>query len=406
MDGKFYLALFNETFHSCLYSCVDGACVCDQGWQGSACHRCGGRIKLESPSGFITDGMTNYSIDLQCTWLIDSGSKGSKIRMQFMEFETECGWDHLYIFDGDSVFAPLIAAYSGLLVNDARSIAEFPEIVANSGQAYLYFYSDAAYNMSGFNVSYSVDGCPKNCSRHGTCDSQTNTCQCDGGWDGSACDIQVCPNKCSGNGECDPSARKCLCNPGFTGLDCSQLESQGYWTMLEFNPGEDGGSPSMSLDNPGRKGRALHAAAIVGSAMYVTGGEYFSRTRPPDFLIKYDLIQNRWESLKPDSGEPESRFAHSMISYNDKLFVYGGIFRNNSVTNELWVFDTISNMWDLQLQPIKNYSHKSCRSPEFCAPIAVMGHTATVVDNKMIVIFGHNPNYGYLNTVQEFNLGK
>lgn len=313
-----------------------------------------------------------------------------------MEFETECGWDHLYIFDGDSVFAPLIAAYSGLLVNDARGVTDFPEIVANSGQVYLYFYSDAAYNMSGFNVSYSVDGCPKNCSKHGTCDSQFMTCQCDGGWDGPACDIQVCPNKCSGNGDCDPSARKCLCNPGFTGSDCDQLESQGYWTMFEFNPG----------DGVGRRGRALHAAAVIGSDMYITGGEYFSRTKPPDFLIKYDMRSDSWTHIKVN-GEPESRFAHSMISFSDKLFLYGGIFRNHTVTSELWVFDTIANSWDLQVYNYKNYNHhnKPCKNSDYCPPIAVMGHTATLVDNKMIVIFGHNPNYGYVNTVQELNLG-
>lgn len=26
-------------------TCQDGRCICDNGWQGSACHRCGGRIK-------------------------------------------------------------------------------------------------------------------------------------------------------------------------------------------------------------------------------------------------------------------------------------------------------------------------------------------------------------------------
>lgn len=28
------------------------------------------------------------------------------------------------------------------------------EYVAHSGQAYLFFYSDLAYHMSGFNISY------------------------------------------------------------------------------------------------------------------------------------------------------------------------------------------------------------------------------------------------------------
>ena len=41
--------------------------------------------------------------------------------------------------------------------------------------------------------------------------------------------------------------------------------------------------------------------------------------------------------------------------------------------------------------------------PNLCGPIHSMGHTATVQSNRMIVIFGHSPKYGYLNTVQEYH---
>ena len=29
---------------------------------------------------------------------------GSRIRLHMKDFETECGWDHLYIWDGDHIF--------------------------------------------------------------------------------------------------------------------------------------------------------------------------------------------------------------------------------------------------------------------------------------------------------------
>jgi hypothetical protein len=40
-----------------------------------------------------------------------------------------------------------------------------------------------------------------------------------------------------------------------------------------------------------------------------------------------------------------------------------------------------------------------CHS-ELCGEIHCAGHTATVVQNRMIVIFGHSPKLGFLDTVQ------
>ena len=59
--------------------------------------------------GIITDGTGNYSTDNKCTWLVGDNSTDKPIRLRIDEFATECGWDHLYIYDGSSVDAPLIA---------------------------------------------------------------------------------------------------------------------------------------------------------------------------------------------------------------------------------------------------------------------------------------------------------
>lgn len=63
---------------------------------------------MQSPDGVITDGTGNYTTDNKCTWLIDGGGIDLPVRLKFDDFATECGWDHLYIFDGTSVAAPLI----------------------------------------------------------------------------------------------------------------------------------------------------------------------------------------------------------------------------------------------------------------------------------------------------------
>lgn len=55
--------------------------------------------RLSEPSGTIHDGRGNYSTDVKCSWLIEAGPNTS-VRLRMEEFATECGWDHLYIFDG------------------------------------------------------------------------------------------------------------------------------------------------------------------------------------------------------------------------------------------------------------------------------------------------------------------
>lgn len=89
------------------------------------------------------------------------------------------------------------------------AIRRVPEVVAHSGSVLLHFFSDDAYNMSGFNISYTVNGCPTadarhNCSSHGVC--VDGACTCDADYMGTACNQPKCAGNCSwslGRGECD-----------------------------------------------------------------------------------------------------------------------------------------------------------------------------------------------------------
>lgn len=66
--------------------------------------------RLQEEEGIISDGPGNYTEDNKCMWLVDTGLNES-LWFQFYQFSTECGWDHLYIYDGDSAFSPLLAAF-------------------------------------------------------------------------------------------------------------------------------------------------------------------------------------------------------------------------------------------------------------------------------------------------------
>lgn len=58
----------------------------------------------------------------------------------------------LYSF---SVSFSFFLFHSGLVVPATRRNETVPEVVTTSGYALLHFFSDAAYNLTGFNIAYS-----------------------------------------------------------------------------------------------------------------------------------------------------------------------------------------------------------------------------------------------------------
>lgn len=378
--------------------CINGTCICRDGWQGPFCQFCGGKIRLSNQSGFIYDGIGNYSIDSRCSWLIDAGSSNSTIRLHIEEFGTECGWDYLYIFDGDSIHSPLVAVLSGLMYSDSYAVRRLPEIVTTSGYALIYFYSDIAINMSGFNITYRLNSCPSrlssvSCSGNGICIE--GVCTCDAMFTGEACDVPVCPNNCSySNGVCKREQHKCDCNPKYKGDDCSQVADNGYWEVIQhkdFLP----------------QGSASHTAVVWRDSMYVIGGESFNRA---EMIYVYDFNGNVWETPHMDSKNvPMPRYGHSSVLFGDKIYVYGGVTANGQICNELWAFDVSAKTWE-------NITVRSdpcipSNATAMCGPLKSVGHTATLFTNKsrkseiMIVIFGYSPVFGFLNTVQEYHFG-
>ncbi|XP_054290142.1 attractin-like protein 1 [Macrosteles quadrilineatus] len=377
--------------------CINGTCVCFDGWQGPSCQFCGGKVRLSQLSGHIHDGAGNYSIDVKCSWLVDAKPYNASIRLHIEEFATECGWDHLYVFDGDSVHSPLLAVFSGLMYKDSYAIRRIPEVVAHSGSALLHFYSDVAYNMTGFNISYRLNSCPSskssvNCSGHGVC--LDGVCTCDAMWMGEACDQEICPNNCSySNGVCNREAHRCDCEDKYKGEDCSQVAEFGYWEVVQPKDFQPDGSAS-------------HTAVVWRDSLYIVGGESYNRSQ---MMYIYDFNGNVWETPHLESRNiPRPRYGHSAVLFGDKIYMYGGVKFGGEVCRELWAFDVSAKSWEnitVKAEPCLP------NSTNLCGPMHSAGHTATLVTNKqkkserMVVIFGHSPIYGYLNTVQEYHFG-
>ena len=106
----------------------------------------GHRQVLRGPPGYVTDGPGNYSVNGNCEWLIKgvmmaylprnkylaanrllvyythisnpflclpAPSNSHRIVLNFTFMDTECTYDYLFVYDGDSYQSPLLASLSG-----------------------------------------------------------------------------------------------------------------------------------------------------------------------------------------------------------------------------------------------------------------------------------------------------
>ncbi|EDV22741.1 uncharacterized protein TRIADDRAFT_58623 [Trichoplax adhaerens] len=349
-----------------------------------------GRLEsLTEPKGRIVESPHHYQTNVNCSWLIESGTTNTTIRIELTEFATECSWDHLYVFDGRDSFAPLVASFSGIIspqtiTNGIQS--SVPTVVTNSGAAFLYFYSDQAYVTKGFNISYSMVTCIHGCSGNGVCIDNVN-CLCDTGWTGSDCSSHVCSDGCSL--VIDRSSRGFFCQC-YKLVELVSLvaanSSDGYWKAL---------ITGMKETN---EGRVSHTAVVNDGYMWVFGGYALKQTLLNDF-IKFDLKDSIWSAVSPNSSYamPSRRYGHSSVAYKDAIFIYGGQY-DGKIFNELWIYNITSNIWSL-IQNLKTNSCSPSKSREWncittygSAVRGLYGHTS-VYDSVTQKIYVHG---GYL----------
>lgn len=94
----------------------------------------------------------------------------------------------------------------------------------------------------------------------------------------------------------------------------------------------------------------------------MVGGESFHRAK---MIYVYDYNGNVWETPHVEGKAPLPRYAHSCVLFGDKIFMYGGIVQNSTVTNEIWAFDVSAKVWE-------NVTvHDNCYNKTICGPLKV-----------------------------------
>ncbi|KAI1876111.1 hypothetical protein JX265_000642 [Neoarthrinium moseri] len=152
---------------------------------------------------------------------------------------------------------------------------------------------------------------------------------------------------------------------------------------------------------PRPSGRYGHSLNIVGSKIFIFGGQiegYFMNDLAAFDLNQLQLPTNRWEILyenidinsSPKGRVPPARTNHTMISYNDKLYLFGGT-NGFQWFNDVWCYDPATNLW-AQLDCIGYI------------PLPREGHAAALVDDVMYIFGGRTEEGADLGDLAAFRI--
>lgn len=152
---------------------------------------------------------------------------------------------------------------------------------------------------------------------------------------------------------------------------------------------------------PRPSGRYGHSLNIIGSKIYIFGGQvegYFMNDLAAFDLNQLQMPNNRWEVLTENSEPggalqgklPPARTNHSVITYNDKLYLFGGT-NGFQWFNDVWSYDPAVNKWT-QLDCIGYI------------PVPREGHAASLVDDVMYVFGGRTEDGADLGDLAAFRI--
>ncbi|CUA69765.1 Tip elongation aberrant protein 1 [Rhizoctonia solani] len=101
---------------------------------------------------------------------------------------------------------------------------------------------------------------------------------------------------------------------------------------------------------PAPTARFWHAACLCGDKLMVFGGaESYDQVLNDLWsldLTKLDQHNFTWERVEVANGSPTpaKRGGHAMVTYQDKLYVFGG-FTGKGSLNDMWCFDLTTRVW-------------------------------------------------------------
>ncbi|XP_077869872.1 uncharacterized protein LOC102810221 [Saccoglossus kowalevskii] len=137
--------------------------------------------------------------------------------------------------------------------------------------------------------------------------------------------------------------------------------------------------------------RSKHAACVHEGNVYLYGGRDVNTTLKD--LWKYDFIVNTWTLLRCPGDVPPALQEHTMVSYKDCIYIFGGEFGFcSSDETPLWIFNTTEKHW-----------RKHTVECEVEIPSSRRGHTAVLYNSAMHVYGGYIDLKGSTNELWTFD---
>ncbi|KJH43856.1 kelch repeat protein [Dictyocaulus viviparus] len=346
--------------------CLNGSCICSKGWVGIQCDHCYGRIQLTENQSQLIDGPLDYASSSKCTWVVENVKKsGTSLNIRLENFQTECGWDFVYIYDGD---VDIIDVH--ITVTRMVYVVIVNVFVKKGLQVLTVKYEYAAYTMK---------------------ESPDHACMVESVRIFDALVYHLTTSHllwvshASGCGFETSGINKINIPKIITSAAsevCQVQKKYSVWDRIATNR-----APS---------GRASHASIIIDDVIWSVGGEHFNGVSFEDPVV-FNITSRLWKTITVEGNfKPAPRFDHTLVRYKMKLFMFGGVIGRKNITSELWSFDLQTKKWTLE---------GGENNDVMLAPLSVAGHTAHVIGSEMLIFFGYHPEIGFVHNVQIFNFG-
>jgi len=138
-------------------------------------------------------------------------------------------------------------------------------------------------------------------------------------------------------------------------------------------------------------GRSSHSINVIGTKIFVYGGEDTPRHGFDENIRVYDMKINSWEIPHVTGDIPSLRLAHATTAIDKTLWVIGGREDKNDI-NDVYTFDTETNIWNKKITsegfPICSY------------------HSVVSINNFIYIFGGCSGNSGRLNTIFKLDTEK